>query len=100
METLQAESEGRILREASDSPRTKNFAMQGFWSENARRFSNKCVRKTLRAIPAILLFSPLARAEYKEFAKWLAGKSPREVGELVAERFAATPHKLRAQHAA
>jgi rhamnogalacturonyl hydrolase YesR len=39
---------------------------------------------TLPAIPAT--------AQQKEFGKWPAGTSPREVGKRVAERFAATPH--------
>jgi unsaturated rhamnogalacturonyl hydrolase len=34
----------------------------------------------------------LAAAEVPEFAQWPAGKSPREIGKRVAERFAASAH--------
>ena len=37
-------------------------------------------------------FSPISSAQQKEFAKWPAGKSPREIGKRVAERFANGPH--------
>jgi len=39
----------------------------------------------------ILLLSPFAFAQ-KEFAKWPAGSSPKEIGKRVAEHFAETPH--------
>ena len=40
---------------------------------------------------AILTALPLS-AQPKEFSKWPAGSSPKEIGKRVAERFAATPH--------
>ncbi|PYV71740.1 MAG: hypothetical protein DMG97_15245, partial [Acidobacteria bacterium] len=33
-----------------------------------------------------------AQKQEKEFKKWPAGKSPREIGKLVAEHFLVTPH--------
>jgi unsaturated rhamnogalacturonyl hydrolase len=49
------------------------------------------------AIPLLLLavisLTPLCTAQpQKEFSKWPAGSSPKEIGKRVAERFASTPH--------
>jgi unsaturated rhamnogalacturonyl hydrolase len=53
---------------------------------------NKLVRNTLLAIGAMALVAPMTLAEHKDFSKWPAGQSPREVGKRAAERFVATPH--------
>ncbi|HXA00192.1 MAG TPA: glycoside hydrolase family 88 protein [Candidatus Dormibacteraeota bacterium] len=44
----------------------------------------------LFAITALL--SPACSAQVKEFSKWPVGKSPKEIGKRVAERFVVTPH--------
>lgn len=40
---------------------------------------------------AVACFAPSCRAQ-KEFSKWPAGKSPKEIGKRAAERFASGPH--------
>ncbi len=53
-------------------------------------------RKTLGLLLAagmIVLTLPLqAQKQPKEFKKWPAGSSPREIGKRVAERLLAIPH--------
>ena len=55
-------------------------------------------RKSVLLIAATLLvfpaaFLPLAcKAQQKEFKKWPAGTSPKEIGKRVADRFASGPH--------
>ena len=56
-----------------------------------RRY-HKALMPLLAAGVAILIASPQSMAEQKEFSKWPAGKSPKEIGKLVAERFVASPH--------
>src|SRR5215813_9097167 len=41
---------------------------------------------------AVAFVSPACSAQIKEFSKWPAGKSPKEIGKRVAERFVTTPH--------
>src|SRR5271163_5251140 len=41
---------------------------------------------------AITLLTPRSWAQQKEFAKWPAGTSPKEIGKRVAERFVSGPH--------
>jgi unsaturated rhamnogalacturonyl hydrolase len=55
--------------------------------------------RRLSSITAYVLFFAFAvflpfvcAAQQKEFAKWPAGKSPKEIGKRVAERFVVTPH--------
>jgi unsaturated rhamnogalacturonyl hydrolase len=50
-----------------------------------------------RMIPVLLLIrmaslTPACEAQQKEFTKWPAGSSPKEIGERVAERFVSGPH--------
>ena len=52
----------------------------------------KALLPLLAAGVAILVAAPRSIAQQKEFSEWPAGKSPREVGKLVAERFVASPH--------
>jgi unsaturated rhamnogalacturonyl hydrolase len=55
-------------------------------------------RKSVHVVASTLLFaaivflSPTSGAQQKEFSKWPAGKSPKEIGKRVAERFVKTPH--------
>src|SRR5271169_4761306 len=48
----------------------------------------------LLVLPLMIWVMALASPAYaqKEFAKWPAGESPREIGKRVAQRFVATPH--------
>ena len=49
------------------------------------------IAATLLVLPAA--FPPLAcKAQQKEFKKWPAGTSPKEIGKRVAERFVLSPH--------
>ena len=52
----------------------------------------KALMPLLAAGIAMLVAAPQSVAQQKEFGKWPAGKSPKEVGKLVAERFVASPH--------
>ena len=45
----------------------------------------------LLLVGAVFLI-PLCNAQQKEFKKWPAGSSPKEIGKRVAERFASGPH--------
>jgi unsaturated rhamnogalacturonyl hydrolase len=53
---------------------------------------------TLRLSPAFALIVALAlslpASAQKEFSKWPAGTSPKEIGKRVAERFISSPHNL------
>ncbi len=43
-------------------------------------------------LSAAAFLSPASSAQQKEFKKWPAGSSPREIGKRVAERFVSDPH--------
>src|SRR5258708_9049752 len=53
---------------------------------------------TFRLSPSCVLIAALAVSQpanaQKEFSKWPAGTSPKEIGRRVAERFASSPHSL------
>ena len=53
---------------------------------------------TFRISPAFALIAALAvslpASAQKEFSKWPAGTSPKEIGKRVAQRFASSPHSL------
>ena len=55
-----------------------------------------CKRKRFCVFAVLFItigfFSPISSAQLKEFSKWPAGKSPKEIGKRVAERFANGPH--------
>jgi len=59
-----------------------------------RNASGKIAHAATRAllVAAALLLPLTCSAQQKEFSKWPAGKSPKEIGKRVAERFAAGPH--------
>lgn len=50
------------------------------------------MRRYCTALMMVLLASTWGLAAQKEFSNWPAGKSPKEIGKLVAERFVASPH--------
>ena len=52
----------------------------------------KLLRVLLLLHVATLLVVCSSAAQQKEFSKWPAGSSPKEIGKRVAERFAAGPH--------
>lgn len=59
---------------------------------------NELFGRTTQAVALALFFAmtvlmaPACDAQQKEFSKWPAGKSPKEIGVRVAERFVSGPH--------
>src|ERR1700722_2630367 len=43
-------------------------------------------------LAGMMVLTPASWAQQKEFAKWPAGSSPKEIGKRVAERFVSGPH--------